>query len=78
MKNDLKESIKKQLRDFRWRLAGYYRRPIMAICSNQTFERIIEEKPSTKEDFLEIDQFNRKNFVLWNHIEEIKEIISPL
>ena len=70
--------VKKQFNDFRWTLAGYYGRPFFAICSNETVEMIIKILPISRSDFKKIPQFNRLNFVLWNHLSEIQEIISPL
>ena len=73
-----KIGIKKQLEDFRWVLAGYYHRPVGAICSNSTIDQIIKLLPETKSDYAQIEGFNRAHFVLWNHLDEINEIISPL
>lgn len=74
----IKDAVKKQLEDLRWTLAGYYHRPVGAICSNATLERIIKLTPIKKEEYYEIEEFKRANFVLWNHLDEINEIISPL
>lgn len=72
------EVVRKQFNDFRWTLAGYYSRPLGAICSNDTIEKIIEFLPTNRNEYKLIPQFNRKNFVLWNHLNEIEEIIAPL
>lgn len=71
-------SVLKQLKDFRWTLAGYYHRFMGSICSNSTLESIIELLPKTREEYSQIAEFNRTNFLLWNHLDEINEIISPL
>lgn len=76
--DDTKEAVRNQLSDFRWTLAGFYGRPIFAIYSNETINKIIEYLPSNRNEYMMIPQFNRKNFVLWNHIDEIEEIILPL
>ncbi len=72
------EAVRKQFNEFRWVLAGYYGRPLGAICSNDTIEKIIDLLPTNKNAYKLIPQFNRKNFVLWNHLAEIEEIILPL
>ncbi|PIP17539.1 MAG: hypothetical protein COX43_03795 [Parcubacteria group bacterium CG23_combo_of_CG06-09_8_20_14_all_35_9] len=72
------EAVKKQLDNFRRMLGGYYSRPFFAICSNDTIEKIIEFLPTNRDEYKLIPQFNRKNFVLWNHLDEIEEIIAPL
>jgi len=66
------------LKDFRWTLAGYYGRQPGWICSNETLDKIVEYVPIKENEFKMIPQFTRRNFVLWNHILEIEEIISPL
>jgi hypothetical protein len=71
-------AVRKQFNEFRWVLAGYYGRPLGAICSNETIEKIIELLPANRTEYKMIPQFNRKNFVLWNHLDEIAEITSPL
>jgi len=76
--NHTADSVMKQLNEFRWTLAGYYHRPMGAICSNDTIEKIIEYLPNDTRAYKQIPQYNRKNFVLWNHTKEIEEIISPL
>jgi len=76
--DDTKEAVRKQLSDFRWTLAGFYGRPIFAICSNDTINKIIEHLPSKRNEYMMIPEFNKRNFVLWNHIDEIEEIILPL
>jgi hypothetical protein len=75
---DLETSVLKQLKDFRWTLAGYYGRQPGWICSNETLDKIVEYVPIKENEFKMIPQFTRRNFVLWNHILEIEEIISPL
>lgn len=76
--NHTTKSVKKQMEDFRWVLAGYYHRPIGAICRNTTIEQILKLLPKTREEYSQIEEFRRNNFVLWNHIDEINEMISPL
>jgi hypothetical protein len=69
---------KRQLTDLRWTLAGFYGRPVGAICSNATLDKILELLPANEEEYKQIPQFNRKNFVLWNHVDEVEDIISSL
>lgn len=73
-----KEIALKLLKDLRWTLAGFYHRPIFAICSNETIKLIIKNLPKSRNDYRQIPQFNNRNFVLWNHLEEIEKIIQSL
>ena len=77
-KTHTKEAVLKQLKNFRFTLAGYYHRMLGSICSNATLDSIVEILPKTKADYLQISEFNKRNFLLWNHLDEINEIISPL
>ncbi|MBN1969873.1 MAG: AAA family ATPase [Candidatus Delongbacteria bacterium] len=74
---DIKESVKFELNQFKWVLAGFYHYPIMLFRS-ETFNFMLENPPFTDNEFRSVPSINSPNNVLFNHLDQLREILFPL
>jgi hypothetical protein len=65
----------KELNELAWTLAGYYKRPRMAFLYKKTIDQLINNPPSSWEEYFKIAEISRGSSILRNHLSQIEDIV---